>query len=204
MSGLKNFLQRKDIVFSAKRYGIDALSAMAQGLFASLLIGTILSTLGQQMGVPVLEQIGGFASSVKGAAMAIAIGYALHCPPLVLFSLAAVGFFAQKNASAEAFSLGLFCVFRRGNAKVFFVLTIEGCVVYITAIFRRLHRGNPFVYQRLRVDNFLAIDVLRGTNSKPFFEGVRNPRFAYAKPPCKVRNRQRQGEIFVNVQEDFV
>ena len=90
MSGFKSFLQRKDIVFSAKRYGIDALGAMAQGLFASLLIGTILSTLGQQIGVPVLEQIGGFASSVKGAAMAIAIGYALHCPPLVLFSLAAV------------------------------------------------------------------------------------------------------------------
>ena len=100
MSGLKNFLQRKDIVFSAKRYGIDALSAMAQGLFASLLIGTILSTLGQQMGVPVLEQIGGFASSVKGAAMAIAIGYALHCPPLVLFSLAAVGYAADSLGGA--------------------------------------------------------------------------------------------------------
>ena len=100
MSGLKNFLQRKDIVFSAKRYGIDALSAMAQGLFASLLIGTILSTLGQQIGVPVLEQIGGFASSVKGAAMAIAIGYALHCPSLVLFSLAAVGYAADSLGGA--------------------------------------------------------------------------------------------------------
>ncbi len=100
MSGFKSFLQRKDIIFSAKRYGIDALGAMAQGLFASLLIGTILSTLGQQIGVPVLEQIGGFASSVKGAAMAIAIGYALHCPPLVLFSLAAVGYAADTLGGA--------------------------------------------------------------------------------------------------------
>lgn len=100
MAGFKSFLQRKDIVFSAKRYGIDALGAMAQGLFASLLIGTILSTLGQQIGVPVLEQIGGFASSVKGAAMAIAIGYALHCPPLVLFSLAAVGYAADTLGGA--------------------------------------------------------------------------------------------------------
>ena len=99
-SSLKGFLTRKDIVFSAKRYGIDALGAMAQGLFASLLIGTILSTLGQQIGVPVLEQIGGFASSVKGAAMAIAIGYALHCPPLVLFSLAAVGYAADTLGGA--------------------------------------------------------------------------------------------------------
>lgn len=100
MAGFKSFLERKDIVFSAKRYGIDALGAMAQGLFASLLIGTIISTLGQQTGIAILEQIGGFASSVKGAAMAIAIGYALHCPPLVLFSLAAVGYAADSLGGA--------------------------------------------------------------------------------------------------------
>ena len=38
MNKVKAFLERKDIVFSAKRYGIDAMSAMAQGLFCSLLI----------------------------------------------------------------------------------------------------------------------------------------------------------------------
>ena len=100
MSKFKSFFERKDIVFSAKRYGIDALGAMAQGLFASLLIGTILSTLGQQLGIEILEQIGNFASSVKGAAMAISIGYALHCPPLVLFSLAAVGYAADTLGGA--------------------------------------------------------------------------------------------------------
>lgn len=47
---MKEFLRRKNIIFSAKRYGIDALSAMAQGLFASLLIGTIISTLGGAVG----------------------------------------------------------------------------------------------------------------------------------------------------------
>ncbi|MFA7636208.1 MAG: PTS sugar transporter subunit IIC [Monoglobales bacterium] len=91
MKGFKGFLQRKNIVFSAKRYGIDALSAMAQGLFASLLIGTILNTIGTQLGIKLLIDIGGFASAIKGAAMAIAIGYALQAPPLVLFSLATVG-----------------------------------------------------------------------------------------------------------------
>lgn len=85
------FLKRKDIVFSAKRYGIDALSAMAQGLFASLLIGTILSTLGEQFGIEALMEIGGYAKGATGYAMAVAIGHALKCPPLVLFSLAAVG-----------------------------------------------------------------------------------------------------------------
>lgn len=67
------------------------MSAMAQGLFASLLIGTIISTLGSQLGVPLLEEIGSFAKEMAGPAMAVAIGYALKAPPLVLFSLAAVG-----------------------------------------------------------------------------------------------------------------
>ena len=59
MKKLKEFLKRKDIVFSGKRYGIDALGAMAQGLFCTLLVGTILNTLGQQFGICFifLEQI---------------------------------------------------------------------------------------------------------------------------------------------------
>ncbi|MDR2767143.1 MAG: PTS sugar transporter subunit IIC [Treponema sp.] len=85
------FLRKKDIEYSVKRYGIDALGAMAQGLFASLLIGTIISTLGDQAGIKLLVDIGGFAKSATGPAMAISIGYALKCPPLVLFSLIAVG-----------------------------------------------------------------------------------------------------------------
>ncbi len=89
--GLRAFLKRKDIVFSARRYGIDAMSAMAQGLFASLLIGSIMGTLGTQLGIGILETAGAYAQEATGFAMAVAIGYALKCPPLVLFSLAAVG-----------------------------------------------------------------------------------------------------------------
>ena len=91
MEKFKSFLKRKDIEISAKRYGIDALGAMAQGIFASLLIGTIIATLGEQLGMEVLVNIGGYAKAATGPAMAVAIGYALHCPPLVLFSLVAVG-----------------------------------------------------------------------------------------------------------------
>ena len=98
--GFAAFLAKKDIVFSAKRYGIDALGAMAQGLFASLLIGTILKTLGQQLGVAILVDIGTFAQAVTGPAMAVSIGYALKCPPLVLFSLIAVGGAANQLGGA--------------------------------------------------------------------------------------------------------
>jgi len=96
---MKAFFKRKNIVFSAKRYGIDALGAMAQGLFCSLLIGTIVKTLGQQLSLPFLVTVGGYASAMSGPAMAVAIGYALQAPPLVLFSLATVGYAANALGS---------------------------------------------------------------------------------------------------------
>ena len=100
MTTLQTFLKRKNIVISARRYGIDALGAMAQGLFASLLIGTILNTLGGQLGIEALTAVGKYASSMAGPAMAIAIGYALQAPPLVLFTLAAVGQSANELGGA--------------------------------------------------------------------------------------------------------
>ena len=103
MEHIKSFLKRKNIVLSARRYGIDALGAMAQGLFSSLLVGTILNTIGSQFHIGFLTAqiitinevgytIGGMASFMSGAAMAVAIGYALQAPPMVLFSLATVGY----------------------------------------------------------------------------------------------------------------
>ena len=94
------FIKRKDIELSLRRYGIDALGAMAQGLFCSLLIGTILNTLGSQTGVEIFSTVGGYATAVSGPAMAVAIGYALKCPPLVLFSLAAVGWASNDLGGA--------------------------------------------------------------------------------------------------------
>lgn len=100
MEKFKQFLKRKDIEISARRYGIDALGAMAQGLFASLLIGTIISTIGEQLGIALLVTIGNYAKAVTGEAMAVAIGFSLHCPPLVLFSLVAVGHAANELGGA--------------------------------------------------------------------------------------------------------
>ena len=100
MNRFNDFLKRKNIVFSAKRYGIDALSAMAQGLFCSLLIGTIIRTMGQQLSVPFLTDIGNYAMAVAGPAMAVAIGRALQADPMVLFSLAAVGWAANAEGGA--------------------------------------------------------------------------------------------------------
>ena len=96
----KSFLIRKNIIVSGKRYFIDAMGAMANGLFASLLVGTIIATLGQRLGVQVLIDIGNFAKGVAGPAMAVSIAYALQAPPLVLFSMLAVGSAANSLGGA--------------------------------------------------------------------------------------------------------
>ncbi|MCI9297832.1 MAG: PTS sugar transporter subunit IIC [Lachnospiraceae bacterium] len=97
---MKEFMKRKNIIFSLKRYGVDCLGAMAQGLFCSLLIGTIIKTLGQQTGLEYFVTVGTYAANMAGPAMAISIGFALQAPPLVLFSLAAVGGAANELGGA--------------------------------------------------------------------------------------------------------
>lgn len=75
-----------------KKYFIDAMGAMAQGLFASLLIGTIFSTIGKYTGLELFTEINGFASAASGMAIGVAVAYALKAHPLVMYSCAAVGY----------------------------------------------------------------------------------------------------------------
>ena len=115
MEAVRKFLARKNIVFSAKRYFIDAMGAMAQGLFCTLLVGTILNTLGTQLHIGFLTEsivtigkgegavaytIGSLCSAMVGPGMAVAIGRALEAPPLVLFSLIPVGFATNSMGGA--------------------------------------------------------------------------------------------------------
>lgn len=93
MNAVKAFLKKKNIDLSPKTYFITAMGAMAQGLFASLLIGTIFKTLGQWLELKFLLELAGFAMNgyVCGAAIGIAVASALKATPLVLYSCATVG-----------------------------------------------------------------------------------------------------------------
>lgn len=91
MSNFKAFLKRKNIELTAKAYLLDALGAMALGLFASLLIGTIFGTIGDKFDWPFFTELAGYCKTAAGPAMGVAIAYALHAPALVLFSAVAVG-----------------------------------------------------------------------------------------------------------------
>lgn len=99
MNRFPTFLKRKDIVFSGKRYCNDALSAMATGLFSSLIIGLIIKTLGEQTAAfagdnwvsSVLVELGTTAMGLMGAAIGAAVAHGLKAPPLVVFSSIVTG-----------------------------------------------------------------------------------------------------------------
>lgn len=104
-NALKSFLDKKNINISAKVYFVDAMGGMAQGLFASLLIGTILSTIAKYLGMTnigvlvtmahFLASAGKMASLITGAAIGVGIASALKAPMLVMACSAAVGYFAN-------------------------------------------------------------------------------------------------------------
>jgi uncharacterized membrane protein len=110
MKKFKDFLARKNIEFSVKRYFIEALSGMAQGLFASLIIGLIIKTLGTQTALlfgdnfvsTLLVDIGVIAMSLMGAAIGVAVCYALKAPFLVICAGAVTGTMGAQLAAQQA------------------------------------------------------------------------------------------------------
>ena len=117
---IKDFLKRKEINISAKTYFVDAMGGMAQGLFASLLVGTILSTISKYIGligIPFfdtlahfLSEAGKMSSSISGAAIGVGVAAALKAPMLVMACAAAVGYFANAYPGSPyaAGPLGVF------------------------------------------------------------------------------------------------
>ena len=103
-SGFRAFLDKQGITLSPKVYFIDAMSSLAMGLFASLLISTIFSTLGKWTNFELFTEAASFTQAVTGAVLGVSVAYALKAPPLVLFSAAAVGY--AGNALGGTFMLG--------------------------------------------------------------------------------------------------
>ena len=88
---VKQFLAARNIEFSVRRYGVDALNFMALGLFSSLIVGLILKTIGAWADLPWLVAVGMQAQGVMGAAIGVGVAYALKAPPLVLLASVATG-----------------------------------------------------------------------------------------------------------------
>ena len=86
------------------RYFIDAMGAMALGLFASLLIGTIIGTLAGYIAkvealvwlADAMNMVASAAKAATGMAIGVAIAHKLGAHPLVIFSCAAVGYLSNS------------------------------------------------------------------------------------------------------------
>jgi uncharacterized membrane protein len=92
----RTFLDGKGVTLSPKLYFVDAMGAMALGLFATLLIGTIFGTVAGY--IPEGSVVREFFDNLKiysqgatGIVLGIAIANALKAPPLVMFSAGVVG-----------------------------------------------------------------------------------------------------------------
>lgn len=109
---IQEFFRRKGVQPSFQLYGIEVLGKMAIGLFASLLIGTILNSLGGLLSWPFLTQtIWPAARDMTGPCIAAAIAMALKAPQLVLFASLIPGYYAnQLGGPVGVLVATLFCV----------------------------------------------------------------------------------------------
>ena len=171
MVKFREFLKRKDIEFSIKRYLMDALSYMALGLFSSLLIGTILATLGDKLGIESLVEVAGYAKSVAGSAMGVAIAYALKAPPLVMFSIVTVGMVGNALGGPVGALVATICATEIGKAvsketKVDLIVT--PAVTIMVGVFIANLTG-PFVSSIM--DNFGQM-IMKATELEPLYMGI--------------------------------
>ncbi len=115
MENLRNYL---------KKYFIDAMGAMAQGLFASLLIGTIFKTIGQYLGLDFLVELSGIASGAAGMAIGVAVANSLKVHPLVLYSCAVVGSAGYSLGADILTKAGDTIHYTAGPAGAFFAVIV--------------------------------------------------------------------------------
>lgn len=138
------FLRGKGISLSVKEYVITALSYMALGLFSSLIIGLIIKTIGDQLGIAAFIEMGQFAMDPKimGAAIGVAIAYGLKAPPLVLFSALFAGAFgAELGGPAASYVAVLFAtesgklVYKLTNVDIIVTPFVTICIGFFTGKF---------------------------------------------------------------------
>ena len=167
----KDFLKKKDIEISLKRYGVDAMGAMALGLFSSLIIGLILRELGNHANIPFLSDMGVKAMSATGCAIGVAVAHGLKSPPLVLFASAAVGYAGYElGGPAGAFIAAMlgaeFGKLVSKETKVDIIVT--PCVTIVTGMAAAMLIG-PAVSSLMTATGDL---VMWSTERTPFFMGI--------------------------------
>lgn len=169
---MKNFLRRKHINLSWKTYFVDATGAMAFGLFASLLVGTILNTIGREFGIAFLtDVIWPIAQEATGPAIAVAIAYALRAPDLVLFSSTLVGVASYKLGGPVGVYISTIISVELGkmiSKETKLDIIITPVVTVLSGVIIANFIG-PYIQNFML---FLGDIVMLATTKKPFVMGV--------------------------------
>ena len=171
MSKFKSFLERKGIDMSWKAYFVDALGAMALGLFASLLIGTIFQTLGDKTGIEAFAVIAKYAKAATGAAIAVAIAYKLRCEGLVLFSAIAVGIAGNELGGPMGAYVAVIVAIELGKMvykETQVDILVTPAVVIISGVLAAYAIGAPIQ----KVMTALGTFIENATQMQPFLMGV--------------------------------
>lgn len=167
----QEFLARKQVHITPKTYFIDALGAMAFGLFASLLIGTIFQTLGDKTGVALFSTIAGYAKGATGAALGVSIAHALKAPNLVLFSAATVGIAGNELGGPVGALVATIIAAELGkivSKETRVDILVTPGVTIISGVLVAQFVG-PGVSQFM---NFFGTLVKTATEMQPFFMGI--------------------------------
>jgi len=165
------FLKRKKIVFSFKRYFIDAMGNMALGLFASLLIGTIFGTIAEHTNLTWLSTVADYCKGATGAAMAVAIGAALEAPPLVLLSLCAVGIGANAVGGPLGTFIAVIIAAELGklvSKETKIDILVTPCVTILSGLGITALVGPGVAY----IMNALGEFIMTATKLQPFWMGI--------------------------------
>lgn len=169
---MKNFLNRKGVVISPKIYFINTLSAMAMGLFCSLLVGTILNTIGTGFNIEVLKTtVWDAAKLMTGPAIAVAVAHSLKAPSLVIYSSLIVGYIGnQLGGAVGAWLASIIAVefgkIVQGETKVDILVTPATTIIIGTII------ATVFGPVMSRVMTDLGKLVMLATEIEPFYMGI--------------------------------
>lgn len=169
---MKAFLRSKNIELSSKKYFVDAMGAMAYGLFATLLVGTILKTIGEELNISFLKDvIWPVAEQATGPAIAVAIAYSLRAPQLVLYSTAVVGIASYNAGGPLAVFIAAIVATEAGkliSGETRIDIVVTPIVTVLVGVLLSVLLG-PSVQALM---NFLGEVITSATNARPLIMGT--------------------------------
>lgn len=174
----------------SKRWFIDAFSGMAQGLFVTLIAGTILAMVAGWVGEnPVgrlLGAVSAIAKTLMGAGIGVGIAHALKANKLVTFSAAVMGMigaFSDKIIADQLVALSLGAPGNPIGAYVVALFTVELASLYagktkldiiliplgmLVMSLGAIYLAYPFIW----LVNQLGVLIAIATDATPFFMGI--------------------------------